>query len=49
MFDLYVTQQCPMKSVTDILGVTAAQVYMAKMRVTRLLKAEIRVLQSQTA
>ena len=49
MFDLYVTQQCPMKSVTDILGVTAAQVYMAKMRVSRLLRAEIRVLQSQTA
>ena len=49
MFDLYVIQQWPMKSVTDILGVTAAQVYMAKMRVSRLLRAEIRLLQSQTA
>ncbi len=47
MFDLYVTQQWPMKSVTDTLGVSAAQVYMAKMRVSRLLKTQIRLLQSQ--
>ncbi len=49
MFDLYVTQQWPMKSVMDTLGVSAAQVYMAKMRVSRLLKSEIRLLQSRPA
>ncbi len=48
MFDLYVTQHWPIKSVMDTLGVSAAQVYMAKMRVSRLLKAQIRLLQSQT-
>ncbi len=47
MFDLYVTQNWPMKTVTDTLGVSAAQVYMAKMRISRLLKSEIRILQSQ--
>jgi RNA polymerase sigma-70 factor (ECF subfamily) len=49
MFDLYVTQQWPMKSVTETLGVSAAQVYMAKMRVSRMLKAEIRRLQTTRA
>jgi RNA polymerase sigma factor (sigma-70 family) len=49
MFDLYVTQQWPMKAVMDTLGVNAAQVYMAKMRISRLIKAEVRLLQSQTA
>ncbi len=49
MFDLYVSQQWPMKAVTDMLGVSAAQVYMAKMRLSRMLKAQIRLLQSQSA
>lgn len=49
MFDLYVTQQWPIKSVMGTLGVSAAQVYMAKMRVSRLLKSEIRFLQSRPA
>ncbi len=49
MFDLYVTQQWPMKAVMDTLGVNAAQVYMAKMRISRLIKAEVRLLRSQTA
>jgi RNA polymerase sigma-70 factor (ECF subfamily) len=48
MFNLYVTQQWPMKAVMDTLGVNAAQVYMAKMRISRLIKAEVRRLQSQT-
>jgi RNA polymerase sigma-70 factor (ECF subfamily) len=48
MFNLYVTQHWPMKAVMDTLGVNAAQVYMAKMRVSRLIKAEVRRLQSQT-
>ena len=33
MFDLYVIQQWSMALVTTTLGVNAAQVYMAKMRV----------------
>jgi RNA polymerase sigma-70 factor (ECF subfamily) len=41
MFDLYVTQNWPMTEVTNTLGVNPAQVYMAKMRVTRLLKKEL--------
>ena len=41
MFDLYVTQQWPMGAVTETLGVNRAQVYMAKMRVGRLLKHEV--------
>ncbi len=45
MFDLYAVQHWPIKSVTDTLGVSAAQVYMAKMRVSRLLKSEIRLVQ----
>ncbi len=48
MFDLYVSQQWPMKSIVETLAVSAAQVYMAKLRVSRLLKAEIRFLQSQS-
>ena len=49
MFDLYVRQHWPMKAITEMLGVSAAQVYMAKVRLSRILKAEIRMLQSQTA
>jgi RNA polymerase sigma factor (sigma-70 family) len=41
MFDLYVLQQMPLKKVTGTLGVNAAQVYMAKYRITKLLKKEI--------
>ncbi len=48
MFDLYVSQQWPMKSIIETLAVSAAQVYMAKMRVSRLLRAEIRLLQSKS-
>ncbi len=47
MFDLYVTQAWPMDLVTSTLGVNAAQVYMAKMRVSRLLRREIRTLKAQ--
>ena len=47
MFDLYVTQQWPMKLVTSTLGVNAAQVYMAKMRISRMIQAEIRTLETQ--
>lgn len=41
MFDLYVLQQLPLKKVTKTLGVNAAQVYMAKYRITNLLKKEL--------
>lgn len=41
MFDLYVLQQLPLKKVAKTLGVNAAQVYMAKYRITKLLKKEL--------
>jgi RNA polymerase sigma-70 factor (ECF subfamily) len=47
MFELYVLQQMPMKKVTSTLGVNAAQVYMAKYRITRLLKKEITDLEEE--
>ena len=47
MFDLYVTQQWPMDLVTSTLGVNAARVYMAKMRIGRLFKREVKNLQRQ--
>jgi hypothetical protein len=47
MFDLYVTQQWPMALVTSTLGVNAAQVYMAKMRVGRLLRTEIKTIEAR--
>src|ERR1041384_4434377 len=40
MFDLYVNQQIPMYQVTRILNVNAAQVYMAKLRVSSAVKHE---------
>jgi RNA polymerase sigma factor (sigma-70 family) len=47
MFNLYVTQQWPMDLVKSTLGVNAAQVYMAKMRIGRMIKAEIRMLETR--
>jgi RNA polymerase sigma-70 factor (ECF subfamily) len=47
MFDLYVTQQWPMETVTSTLGVNAAQVYMAKYRISGLIKREIRTLETK--
>jgi RNA polymerase sigma-70 factor (ECF subfamily) len=41
MFDLVALQAWPLKRICDVLGVNRAQVYMAKMRVGRLLKAEL--------
>lgn len=41
MFDLYVTQQLPMSKVTRMLKVNAAQVYMAKIRVSALLRQTV--------
>jgi RNA polymerase sigma-70 factor (ECF subfamily) len=45
MFNLYVMMQWPMNQVKKTLGVSAAQVYMAKMRISRLIKSEIRTLE----
>jgi RNA polymerase sigma-70 factor (ECF subfamily) len=47
MFELYVLQQSPMKTVTSLLGVSSAQVYMAKYRITRLLKKELKNLEKE--
>jgi RNA polymerase sigma factor (sigma-70 family) len=47
MFDLYVSQQWPMELVKTTLGVNAAQVYMAKMRISKLIKREVRVLEAR--
>jgi RNA polymerase sigma factor (sigma-70 family) len=47
MFDLYVTQQWPMALVKSTLGVNAAQVYLAKLRITKLLKKEIAALEKK--
>jgi RNA polymerase sigma factor (sigma-70 family) len=45
MFDLYALKQTPMRKVTHLLGVNAAQVYMAKYRISRLLQSELKRLE----
>jgi RNA polymerase sigma factor (sigma-70 family) len=45
MFNLYVMMEWPMNQVKKTLGVNAAQVYMAKMRISRLIKSEVRTLE----
>jgi RNA polymerase sigma-70 factor (ECF subfamily) len=45
MFELYVIQHLPLKKVTATLGVNAAQVYMAKYRIGKLLKSEMKRLE----
>ena len=47
MFDLYVLQQQPVGVVTKTLRVNAAQVYVAKYRITQLLKREMKQLQKE--
>ncbi|MDX1952587.1 MAG: sigma-70 family RNA polymerase sigma factor [Verrucomicrobiota bacterium] len=44
IFDLYVMQQQPLKKVAEALNVTAAKVYLAKFRVSNLIKKELRQL-----
>ncbi|MBX3733277.1 MAG: sigma-70 family RNA polymerase sigma factor [Verrucomicrobiae bacterium] len=46
MFDLATLQGWPVERITSLLGINRAQVYMAKMRVGRLLKAELQQLDS---
>jgi RNA polymerase sigma-70 factor (ECF subfamily) len=45
LFDLYVIQKWPVRKITQTLGVNAGQVYLAKHRVSRLLRKEIAKLQ----
>jgi RNA polymerase sigma-70 factor (ECF subfamily) len=49
MFDLYVLQHWPVREVARVLGVTSGQVYLAKHRVGRLLRTELRKLQREPA
>ena len=47
MFNLYVMMKWRMDQVKKTLGVSAAQVYMAKMRIGRLIKSEVRTLEKK--
>ena len=47
LFDLYVVQRWPARKITQTLGVSAGQVYLAKHRIGSLLKKEIRQLQTK--
>jgi hypothetical protein len=46
MFDLAALQEWPTEQICSLLDVNRAQLYMARMRVGRLLKAELRDLQA---
>ncbi len=47
IFDFYVLKKWPMKKVTQTLNVNMAQVYLAKSRLARLLKAELKRLEDK--
>jgi RNA polymerase sigma-70 factor (ECF subfamily) len=47
MFDLYAVKQWPVAKVARMVGVSTAQVYLAKHRITALIKKEIRALEKQ--
>jgi RNA polymerase sigma-70 factor (ECF subfamily) len=49
MFDLHVNQGMPVSEVATALGVNAAQIYLAKHRIARLLKKEIERLEKQSS
>ena len=46
IFNFYVLKQWPVKEVTETLGVTVAQVYLAKHRISALVKKEVKRLQN---
>jgi RNA polymerase sigma-70 factor (ECF subfamily) len=48
MFDLYVIRHWPVKKVAGMLGVSVGQVYLAKHRVSTLIKKEVRRLEKQS-
>jgi DNA-directed RNA polymerase specialized sigma24 family protein len=47
MFDLYVVKELPATEVAQALGVTVAQVYLAKHRISTLLKKELAQLKTR--
>jgi len=47
LFDLYVIREWPVDRITQTLGVSASRVYLAKFRITRLLKKEVRRLEER--
>lgn len=47
MFDLYVIQQLPVEQIKQLLQVSAAQIYMAKLRVGPLVRREVERLQTK--
>jgi RNA polymerase sigma factor (sigma-70 family) len=47
LFDLYVTREWPIPRVCQTLGVSKTQVYLAKLRITRLLRKEVARLEKE--
>jgi len=47
VFDLYVIREWPVERITQTLGVSATQVYLAKLRITRLIQKEVRRLEKE--
>ncbi len=47
LFDFYVLKKMPVREVKAALGVSAAQIYLAKHRITRLIKKEVRKLETK--
>lgn len=47
LFDFYVVKEWPIRRICQTLGVSAAQVYLAKHRITRLLRKEVRRLEKE--
>jgi RNA polymerase sigma-70 factor (ECF subfamily) len=47
MFDFYVLKKMPVDKVAKALGASAAQVYLAKHRISRLIKKEVGRLEKQ--
>jgi hypothetical protein len=44
MFDRYVLKRCPVREVAEVFGVSVGQVYLAKHRVSALVKKELHIL-----
>lgn len=49
IFDCYVLQQMPLRKVTRTLGVSAGQAYLAKHRISRLLKLDLKEVEQEMA
>lgn len=49
IFDLHVLKEWPVSKVREALGVSASQIYLAKHRVSRVIKKEIKAVQQQQA